>query len=121
MQRRKLERARPEELLEGRVKAIVSKRKTRKGGGTGIGGWCKDAPTSGFESNKPSIGMTRRSSLSFSTVTVDPRPFSTVTVESFHDYKRMHSICAVYCNHGINMNSILTIEKVRGYIFRCLF
>jgi hypothetical protein len=55
----------------------------------------------------------------FSTLTRFWRTFSTLTIESFHDYgrlfypltlilfhdyKRSH-MCAVYCNRGINVNS----------------
>jgi len=46
---------RPEERLEGRATALVSKLKTRKGRKTGMGGRCKDVPPRISESSRQEL------------------------------------------------------------------
>jgi hypothetical protein len=71
----------------------------------------------------------------FSTLTLFFRTFSTMTVESFHDYDgpfrpftlilfhdydRSHMLCAVSCYRGMNANSLFRVEKVRKPVWKRL-
>jgi len=49
------------------------------------------------------------------------RLFGDFVLISFRSYAGILSMCcAVYCNRGINVNSILSVEKVRESVFKRL-
>jgi len=61
----------------------------------------------------------------FSTLTVESfrdygRHFLPFTLILFHDQNRQHIPCAVFCNRGINANSLFSVEKVRKPVWKPL-
>jgi len=66
---------------------------------------CPDCP---LTKNRPKLGLERL-------LNYPPSPIAVPTMVS-PICKTMGIMTAVYCNRGINMNSILSVEKVRKYV-----
>src|SRR6266699_3055665 len=88
---------------------------------------CESAPVAILISKQAVPEKCRGVQDTFSTQTLFSRTLSTLTLESFHDYdqhfrpftltlfhdnNRPHIVCAFYCKRGIDVNSILSAEKV---------